>query len=196
MREEFNNNPNYDVEWAKHQFDEGNRIKWVFFWGHRPARDGSVSASCFSQWWEGHAFTVDNQTYPTAEHWMMAEKARLFDCHDIAEQILAASNPGKVKALGQQVTSFSANIWNTNKYGIVKEGNFHKFSQNSDLAAFLRNTGARILVEASPVDRIWGVGLARNAEGIDNPHLWRGENLLGFALMEVRDRLNAGYISS
>jgi ribA/ribD-fused uncharacterized protein len=71
----------------------------------------------------------------------------------------------------------------------VVEGNLHKFSQDENLKEFLLNTNERILVEASPMDKIWGIGLAADHPNIENPILWKGENLLGFALMEVRDEL-------
>ena len=79
--------------------------------------------------------------------------------------------------------------WDAEKYRIVTEGSFEKFRQHPALGAFLLATGDQVLVEASPVDRIWGIGLAADDERAGNPLLWRGENLLGFALMEARDRL-------
>lgn len=88
------------------------------------------------------------------------------------------------------ITNFDEKVWNTHRYDIVMEGNLHKFQQHHDLKTFLLNTHDRILVEASPVDAIWGVGLAVDNEKISNPSQWKGLNLLGFALMEVRDQLN------
>jgi len=91
--------------------------------------------------------------------------------------------------MGRRVRDFEPNIWAEHCFDIVCEGNFYKFSQHSDLKSFLLNTKDRVLVEASPVDRIWGIGMAQDHEHAENPRLWKGSNLLGFALMEVREQL-------
>ena len=178
----------YNINWIKEKFDADEKIKYIFFWGHRKKKDGSLSQSCLSQWWE-QSFFVDEKEYKTAEHWMMAEKAKLFNDMEIFEKILLAKSPGEAKALGRKVRKFNNKIWEANRSEIVKQGNLHKFSQHEDLKTFLLNTGERVLVESSPVDFIWGIGLAKDAEGIENPHNWRGPNLLGFVLVEVRDEL-------
>ena len=178
----------YSTNWIKEKFDADEKIKYIFFWGHRKKKDGSLSQSCFSQWWE-QSFLVEGKEYKTAEHWMMAGKAKLFDDQEILEKILLAKTPGEAKALGRKVRNFDNTTWEAHRYEIVKQGNLHKFSQHEDLKEFLLNTGDRVLVESSPVDFIWGIGMVKDKEGIDNPHNWRGPNLLGFALMEVRDEL-------
>ena len=119
----------------------------------------------------------------------MYRKALLFKDKKIADKILQCSTPGEAKALGRKVTNFNNEVWNERRMEIVIEGNLLKFSQNPDLKTFLLNTKNRVLVEASPVDEIWGVGLSRDSDKIHDPNTWRGLNLLGFALMEVRDRL-------
>lgn len=177
----------YDIPWLLGQYDRGERLKYLFFWGHQPAKDGSIQESCFSQWWSEHPFEVDGIVYPTAEHWMMAGKARLFNDLEALTAILNCKSPAEAKDLGRTVRGFEPSIWEATKYDLVKTGNTHKFSQHPTLKTFLSNTGDRVLVEASPVDRIWGIGLAKNDPAIENPHQWKGENLLGFALMEVRD---------
>jgi len=91
--------------------------------------------------------------------------------------------------LGRQVKNYDDKLWLANRYEIVKQGNYHKFSQNKDLKTFLINTKDRVLVEASPVDPIWGIGMATDHKDVSNPEKWKGLNLLGFALMEVRDEL-------
>ena len=169
--------------------EQGVKIKYLFFWGHSPRKDGSIGKSCFSQWWVA-PFTVDGTFYKTAEHWMMAEKARLFNDNDNLKEILKSNSPMEAKKWGRKVEGFSQEQWNKHKYEIVKQGNLHKFSQNPDLKEFLLNTKRRVLVEASPRDRIWGIGMGQSNANSENPSLWRGENLLGFALMEVRDKLN------
>lgn len=104
--------------------------------------------------------------------------------------ILGAKTPAEAKKLGRRVKNFVPDIWNEHKFRLVTEGNYHKFSQHPELKTFLLNTGDRVLVEASPVDNIWGIGLAANTHGIENPSTWKGDNLLGYALMTVRDILN------
>lgn len=119
----------------------------------------------------------------------MAEKAKLFGDDQIRKQILGSKHAKQVKSLGRMVSGFKEDIWSEKCFDIVKRGNMAKFSQNKELYEFLVNTKQRILVEASPVDKIWGIGLAKDADNIENPLTWRGKNLLGFTLMEVRDEL-------
>jgi ribA/ribD-fused uncharacterized protein len=162
--------------------------KFLFFWGHQPSKDGTVTKNCFSQWWES-SFTVDGIEYKTAEHWMMAKKALLFNDETIFRKIIEVKSPAEVKKLGREVQNYNDEIWIKNRNEIVKEGNLLKFRQHQDLKEFLLNTKERILVEASPVDAIWGIGMPSDHQNINNPKKWRGLNLLGFALMEVRDEL-------
>ncbi|MFF8544303.1 NADAR family protein [Streptomyces werraensis] len=166
----------------------GERVKYLHFWGHRPLPDGRVGASCLSQWWPS-PFTVDGVEYATAEHWMMAAKARLFDDTEGERRVLAAGHPSEAKKAGRLVRGFDEEIWRRERFGIVVEGSVHKFAAHCELRSFLLNTGDRVLVEASPVDRVWGIGLAADAEAANDPARWRGPNLLGFALMEARRRL-------
>lgn len=162
--------------------------KYLYFWGHTPKQAGEVDKSCFSQWFPA-AFTVDGAAYPTAEHWMMAEKARLFDDEDVRQRILAAKHPNEAKKLGRLVQGFEPTRWDEVKFNLVVAGNYYKFSQHPALRDYLLATGERVLVEASPVDAIWGIGLAADHPDAAQPKNWRGENLLGFALMAVRDQL-------
>ena len=119
----------------------------------------------------------------------LPKKALLFNDETIFKRIIEVKSPAEAKKLGREVQNYKDEIWLVNRYQIVKEGNFHKFSQHYDLKEFLLNTKYRILVEASPVDAIWGIGMASDHQDINNPKKWRGLNLLGFALMEVRDEL-------
>ncbi|MFD3455176.1 NADAR family protein [Streptomyces sp. NPDC058691] len=166
----------------------GTRVKYLFFWGHQPQQDGSVGAGCLSQWWPSE-FSVEGVRYPTAEHWMMAGKARLFGDEETLTKILAAPHPHAAKELGRQVRDFDGQAWERRRSELVVEGNVAKFGQDPALRAYLLGTGRRVLVEASPVDRIWGIGLALDDERAADPAQWRGLNLLGFALMEARARL-------
>lgn len=172
---------------------DGRRLKYLPFWGHHPRADGTVGASCLSQWWPAE-FTVDGVAFPTAEHYMMWRKAMLFDDGAIAEEVLRAASPGAAKALGRRITGFDEALWEIHRFWIVVAGSVAKFGQHEDLRNFLVNTGDRVLVEASPVDRIWGVGLAVDDERVEDPARWKGLNLLGFALMEARAALRAAPI--
>lgn len=164
-------------------------LKYLLFWGHQPSKDGSITKSCFSQWWES-AFEADGVKYNTAEHYMMAEKAKLFNDEEIYQKIIECKSPAAAKKLGRQVKNFKQELWEEHRFEIVKQANFLKFSQNAELKAFLIQTKKRVLVEASPVDKIWGIGLAAEHNDAQNPQKWKGLNLLGFALMEIRDKLN------
>jgi ribA/ribD-fused uncharacterized protein len=166
----------------------GGRMKFLHFWGHAPRRDGALGASCLSQWWPA-PFTVDGITYPTAEHWMMTGKARLFRDEEAERRVLEATSPALAKKVGRLVRGFDESLWERERFGLVVEGSVHKFGQDGALRAYLAATGGRVLVEASPMDRIWGIGLAADDERALDPARWRGLNLLGFALMEARERL-------
>ena len=166
----------------------GLQPSYLFFWGHRPRADGEVGKSCLSHWWPA-AFEVDGRRYPTAEHFMMAEKARLFGDEPARARILAAAHPRQAKAIGRQVRGFDEERWQQHRLAIVARGNDAKFSQNPRLGSFLLGTHGRVLVEASPVDRVWGIGLGAGDPRATDPRQWRGLNLLGFALMQTRSRL-------
>lgn len=166
----------------------GQRAKYVFFWGHQKKKGNDISKACFSQWYDA-PFYIKDKYYKTAEHYMMAEKARLFNDELSEQAVIASSNPGAAKQLGRNVRGFNEEIWQKERFRIVVEANLAKFKQHEALNSYLLGTGNRILVEASPVDKIWGIGLAEDHEHADNPFKWKGLNLLGFALMEVRTRL-------
>jgi ribA/ribD-fused uncharacterized protein len=168
----------------------GEPITYVYFWGHTPLRDGSVGTGCLSQWWPV-PFTVGGITFTTAEHFMMYRKAELFGDADAAARIVAASHPRQAKMLGRRVRDFDEQIWEKHRYDIVVDACLAKFGQHADLRSFLLGTGERVLVEASPTDRVWGIGLSGTDERAADPAQWRGLNLLGFALMEARATLAA-----
>ncbi|WP_258100122.1 NADAR family protein [Marinoscillum pacificum] len=182
------NKEKYNLEWLKGKFEKGDSMKYLFFWGHTPKPNQDYGSWCFSQWFVS-PFEVNGITYKTTEHWMMSQKALLFDDHEIHQKIIACEKPGEAKDLGRQVSGFDEQLWGSNRYSIVKTGNIHKFSQNREMGQFLLNTKDRILVESSPVDTIWGIGLTKDSEHATNVFAWRGLNLLGFALMETRDFL-------
>lgn len=177
-----------DVDALVSRAGAGDRVKYLLFWGHRPRPDGRIGASCLSQWWPS-PFTADGVTYASAEHWMMAGKARLFGDTEAAEQAVAAKSPAQAKKVGRLVRDFDGTLWERERYRLVVAGSIHKFGQNPELGGFLLGTGDRVLVEASPMDRIWGIGLAADDPRAEDPATWRGLNLLGFALMEARAAL-------
>ncbi|GAL85727.1 hypothetical protein Slin_1821 [Sporocytophaga myxococcoides] len=180
----------YNLEWLIENYKKGKRSKFLFFWGHQKSKNGDLTPTCFSQWWSV-SFKVDGVIYKTAEHWMMGQKALLFRDTEAYEKILIAGSPKEAKAIGRQVLNYQEDIWADKRFGIVVAGNLHKFSQHADLKDYLLSTKDKIIVEASPVDKIWGIGLSADSDKADNPLRWNGLNLLGFALMEVRDKLRS-----
>lgn len=180
-----------NVQELQKALEGGREPKFLFFWGHTPKRPDTVDQSCMSQWFPSK-FRVDDVEYLTAEHWMMAEKARLFGDEKNLEAILKADHPGAAKKLGRQVQNFDSKVWESHCFSIVVAGNRAKFSQNPEMRGFLLRTGNKILVEASPYDKIWGIGLKGDDPKALRVEEWQGENLLGFALMEVRSELQSG----
>jgi ribA/ribD-fused uncharacterized protein len=162
----------------------------VFFW--RPHEDYGY----FGQWYTS-PFTTPaphdpDQTvlFQNAETYMMYHKALLFNDVDIAEDILAsADDPKAVKALGRKVKGFDGEVWDKNKFNIVVNGNREKFRQNAELRQFLLSTGDREIIEASPMDKIWGIGFGK-VNAPKNKSRW-GQNLLGKAIMQVRAEIQS-----
>lgn len=143
-----------------------------------------------SQWYE-HAFEVDGVVYRSAEHYMMAEKARLFGDDESYHAILASDSPGAAKALGRRVAGFEDDLWSAKRVDIVTKGSVAKFGSSPELEAYLVGSSERVLVEASPTDLIWGIGLAADNTDAMSPSSWPGQNLLGLALMRARAELAA-----
>ena len=170
-------------------FNSTKELNFIFFW--KPNAQ-VVDESCFSQW-QPSPFQVNAYNYSCAEQYMMAEKARLFGDKEVEKEIMNTSDPKLMKALGRKVRNFDPQVWDKVKYSIVLNGNYYKFTQNKEMMDFLLSTGDKILVEASPMDTIWGIGLGKDNEKAHNIASWRGKNLLGFALMEVRDEIRNVY---
>ena len=168
----------------------GDKLYLVPFWSHRAARPGP-GPWVLSQWWPV-PFTVSGQTYPSAEAYMMAAKARLFDDAETLARILATDDPAEAKTLGRGVRGFDPAVWESHGYDVVVAANLAKFTQHPELGAYLLSTHPAVLVEASPQDAMWGIGLDAAHRDARSPSRWRGRNLLGFALTEVRERLVAG----
>lgn len=171
----------------------GGFEKFTFFW---------ETENPFSQWhlsnFKGTVYSIVNKEllpdefseeleFSSAEQFMMYNKALLFLDRETASKILATHNPRKQKGLGRQIANFDEEIWKYARSEIVLRGNRLKFSQNEELKYELLQTEGTTLVEASPYDTIWGVGLRENDERIKNRQTWQGLNLLGEILTEIRD---------
>jgi ribA/ribD-fused uncharacterized protein len=165
----------------------GYEPDFLFFWGHTPGPGHEVGRWVLSQWW-AEDFEVDGVTYRSAEHFMMAGKARLFGDDEILATILQAETPADAKKLGRAVRGFDQDVWVKERYDIVVRGNVEKFRQAH--RDFLVATGDKVLVEAAPRDTVWGIGLGKDNPKAQDPRTWRGQNLLGFALMDARAALS------
>lgn len=122
---------------------------------------------------------------------MMAEKAMLFGDDESYHAILASDSPGAAKALGRRVAGFDDELWSAKRVDIVTKGSVAKFRSSPELEAYLVGSVERVLVEASPTDLIWGIGLAADDADAMSPSQWAGQNLLGLALMRARAELVA-----
>lgn len=150
--------------------------KHTFFWKDR---------SPFSQWYPS-TFVENGNTFKNAEMYMMYEKALLFGDQETAQKILKADHPSKAKKLGREVKGFNPKKWDEHKLDIVIKGNYLKFTQKEKLKEILLSTEGTRMVEASPYDKIWGIGLDEDDAKKVSESSWPGENLLGKALDEVR----------
>ncbi|MGC2782011.1 MAG: NADAR family protein [Bradyrhizobium sp.] len=176
-----------DIETLTQAIVSGHAPELLLFWGHT-AKSNEVGKHVLSQWWPA-AFSLDGRTYATAEHYVMAQKAELFDDQETRDAILAAPGPSQAKKLGRAVRGFDDARWIAHRFDVAVRGNVAKFGQNPQLGEWLLATGDAVLVEASPVDRIWGIGLAADDPRAGDPQAWLGLNLLGFALMKTRAAL-------
>lgn len=139
--------------------------------------------------WYLSDFEIGGIKYSSMEQYMMRQKAVLFGDKAIAEQIMETEDVGKIKALGRKVKNYNDTLWNGMRQIIVYEGLLEKFRQNEDLKKQLLATKSDYLAECAVQDRIWGIGLSMRDEQRFRIDRWKGENLLGFALMRVREAL-------
>ena len=158
--------------------------RFVFFWSGWPSQ------------WHPAAFTVDGVRYNRCEQFMMAEKARVFGDADAVAKVLAADDPRQQKSLGRKVRGFDPVVWDGVCRGIVYHGNLARFSQDPVLAGTLLKSGEKTIVEASPLDAVWGIGLAADDPRASDPGQWPGTNWLGVALMQVREALRRGSVAA
>lgn len=154
----------------------GINEKFTFFWGDEP----------FSQW-SRIGFTIDGKKYNCAEQWMMACKARHFDDHETEKKIMAADHPKTQKALGREVKNFQKHEWARVAKDYVYQGNKAKFTQHPQARKQLLQTKGTTLVEASPTDKVWGIGLKDTHPDAKDRSKWPGTNWLGDILTKLRD---------
>ena len=154
---------------------------FMFFWGGE-----------FSQWYPSN-FTVDGIEYNCAEQYMMQQKAKLFGDSEMESKIMGTSDPRKQKQFGRQVKGFDKDKWGAIAFDVVKKANIAKFSQNPHLTKPFEISKGKEIVEASPYDTIWGIGLHETDERAWNKENWQGTNWLGKVIMEVRKELFPEY---
>ena len=150
--------------------------KYTFFWKDKIAQ------------WNMTSFKDQNNIeYNCAEQYMMAKKALLFNDKESYINIMEAEHPRDQQKIGRKIKNFNQKIWDANCQSIVYQGNYFKFSQNKELLDILLSTGDTTLVEASSYDKIWGVGISENVALILDKKNWKGQNLLGYILTNLRD---------
>lgn len=152
---------------------------------HNPNEDNGYLSN-----WYPSRFIIDGVTFTSMEQYMMYQKAVCFHDVNVAAQILATDDVAQIKALGRLVKNYDDNHWNGVRQIIVYNGLYAKFSQNQDLKTQLLATGDSLLAECAVKDRIWGIGLSMHDPDRLDRSKWNGQNLLGYALMMVRDRLS------
>lgn len=167
----------------------GKVPEFFFFREHRSASRGPTGPACLSQWWPS-PFSIDDTDFPTAIHFMMACKARMFGDENAVDRILSTAAPKVAFTVGRQVKGFDREVWESKREQIVMEGNVAKFSQDPELSDYLLETGDNVLIFANPTDKIWGTGVDALDLRSRYPERWRGLNLLGFLLMELRSQLS------
>lgn len=181
--------PLFDREALIESIEAGLKPGWLFFWSHQGGPLPEPGPACLSQWYPA-PFEIGGQHYGSTEHYMMAEKARTFGDAPARRRILTTAEPSEAKRLGREVAGFDSEIWAREREAIVVRGNLAKFRAGT-LRAYLRSTGDAVLVEASPEDALWGIGVDENDPRAQEPHRWPGLNRLGFILMRVRADIHA-----
>ena len=151
---------------------------------HRPEEENGYLSN-----WYPSAFEKDGHRFSSMEQYLMWSKAMVFRDGETAEAILRAAAPGEIKALGRSVRNYDETVWNGLRQIMVYEGLMEKFRQNRELLSSLVETGDAILAECAAGDQIWGIGLSMRDSRRLSLAQWRGQNLLGFALMQVRWKL-------
>jgi ribA/ribD-fused uncharacterized protein len=177
-----------NIHELRQRLADGWHVDYALFLAPEPEQPGTLGNECLSQWYPSE-MQLDGVRFPTAEHYMMWRKARLFGDSNIERQVLADDSPAAAKQLGRRVHNFRSDVWDRHRFEVVLRGSIAKFEQNETLRRYLLGTGECILAEASPVDRIWGIGFGATDSRAKDPPQWTGLSLLGFALMQARDLL-------
>ena len=151
---------------------------------HNPSEENGY----LSNWYKSE-FIAEGKTFSSMEQYMMYKKAMTFDDKEIAAKILKTEDVAQIKALGREVHNYNDTVWNGVRQIIVYKGLLEKFSQNSELRKELKDTNDSILAECAVKDRIWGIGLSMTDPDRFNMSKWKGPNLLGFTLMQIRSNL-------
>lgn len=163
-----------------------NADNYVFFYGHTEGRP----FACFSNFYPSK-FTADGKNFNCSEQYFMKKKQEMFDPTNVqlANAIMAETSPAKIKAFGRQVKNYDETKWNQERYRVMKEALMYKFGQNQNMKQILMSTGNKILCECTNLDKIWASGLHITDPDRFDETKWKGQNLLGKALMEVRNEL-------
>ena len=151
---------------------------------HNPDEENA----CLSNWYLSE-FIIDDIKFSSMEQYMMYQKAKYFHDEKIAKEILNTNDVGIIKQLGRKVSNYNESYWNGIRQIVIYEGLYAKFSQNNDLKKQLLETKDAILAECALKDRIWGIGLTMDDPKRFDIDKWNGQNLLGYALMMVREKL-------
>lgn len=151
--------------------------KYVFFWG-----------GIYSQWYPSPV-TINGMEFNCMEQWMMWNKAKLFKDDEMSDLIMEAAHPSVQKKLGRKVKGFNKEMWDAVAYDVVVKGNYAKFTQHKNLQEELLKTNDLTLVEASPEDEIWGIGMGETDYGVEDEKNWKGLNLLGKVITEVKKKI-------
>jgi ribA/ribD-fused uncharacterized protein len=156
--------------------------KYVLFWN-----------GIYSNWYYS-PFEVEGVSYSCSEQFMMHQKALLFGDEKAAFKIMNSNDPAFIKAVGREVKGFVYEEWKEARWDVMFKGCYEKFRQNPELQEQLLATGDRTIVEASPSDKIWGIGLGENNPKAEDESTWEGLNLLGYVLTEVRETIKCQLI--
>lgn len=172
----------YTLEWLKEQIGYGRDFNYTFFWG------SSNFNGYLSNWYHSN-FNYKGEQFANCEQFMMAAKAKVCEDEDTRKKIMETNNPKEIKALGRKVKNYDDDLWSSERKNAVLLANYLKFTQNENLGRDLLSTDNSIIVEASPYDKIWGIGMSSTDDAAKSALTWKGENYLGFILMTVRDIL-------
>lgn len=177
--------PTYTVQNIIHS-DDLRYGEYIFF---SKTTDEELSASAFNMWYEA-PFKVGELEYRTVRQYFLAEKAKTFGDEETRMRIIESDDSEEMESLAASVKGFDANVWEEVKYAVMLVGNYHKFWNNNDLKKMLMDSGNSVIVYTDRDDLLWGIGMDTSDTRAYTPELWQGRNLLGFAMMELRDHLN------